>query len=328
MVLRALQGPVVGVGFLLLCLSSFAQQPTYIVQGSVVENSGLPASGALVEVSNWNGGVITTGVTDSGGGFTFQVTSPGPYEIQVVTPTTTQRAEYEGGLAQGLVIRLPAPDLSPGHADAAHSVVSVNDLEASREAKSKLEGAQKAIKKSNWSRAWQLVNQAIVAAPNWGRAYLMRGALSFNQHNYASAQADFAEALARNPKDTLALTELGKLYSETGELKLSEEYLRRALANPPVGWPTYYELANLDLKNDNFSEAEKMTTLAMQCQPQPPPTIHFLAGEAAYHLGQWQVSKQEFEKFLTMNKPTVALARAFGQAHTRLEQLARMGVPK
>jgi tetratricopeptide (TPR) repeat protein len=328
MVLRALKGPVVLIGLFLLSLSSFAQQPSYIVQGSVVESSGLPASAALVEVSNYNGGVIATGVTDSGGGFTFQVSSPGPYEIQVITPQATQRAEYEGGLVQGLVIHLPAPEVAAGRVDAAHSVVSVNDLEASREAKSKLEGAQKAIKKSNWTRAWELVNQAIVAAPNWGRAYLMRGALSFNQHNYASAKADFAEALARNPKDTMALTELGKLYSATGDLKLSEEYLRRALANPPVGWPTYFELANLDLKNDNFSDAEKMTSLAMQCQPQPPPTIHFLAGEAAYHLGQWKVSKQEFERFLARNKPTPALAAAFGQAHTRLAEMAQMGVPK
>lgn len=328
MVLRALKGPVVLVGLLLLSLSSLAQQSSYIVQGSVVESSGLPASAALVEVSNWNGGVIATGVTDSSGEFTFQVDSPGPYEIQVITPTATQRAEYEGGLVQGLVIHLPAPELSPGHVDAAHSVVSVNDLEASREAKSKLEGAQKAIKQSNWARAWKLVNQAIVAAPNWGRAYLMRGALSFNQHNYASAKADFDQALARNPRDTLALTELGKLYSETGELKLSEQYLRRALANPPVGWPTYFELANLDLKNDNFSDAQKMSGLAMQCRPQPPPTIHFLAGEAAFHLGEWKVSKQEFEQFLKENKPTPALNAAIGQAHSRLEQLAQMGVPK
>ena len=325
---RALHGSILVLCLWASCAWGTAQQSSYVIQGSVVDSSGLPASAALVEVSLWNGGVITTGLTDSSGGFLFQVSAPGPYELRIITPTVTQTAEYEGGLAEGLVIHLPAAEPAAGHVDAAHSTVSVNDLEAPREAKSKFAGAQKAMKKSDWSRAWKLVNQAISAAPNWGRAYLLRGALSFNQHHYASAKADFAQALVRDPDDALALTEMGRLYSETGNLSLSEMYLRRALATPPVGWPTYFQMANLDLKNHNFAEAEAMARSAMQCQPAAPPSIHFLAGEAAYHLQNWRVAQQEFQQFLTLNKPTPDLALAMSRARLRLQQLAQNGLPQ
>lgn len=294
------------------------------INGSIEDVGGRPVSAAMVELHAWNGGLLASQVTNAVGHFTFRVISSGPYELQVTTADGQEQVALDNSDLGNLTVRLHGTGLSPtgGGVSANASTVSLNDLQASGKAKSKLAAAQKALDKLDLGKAWKLVNEAITAAPNWGRAYLMRGVLNMQNHNYASARSDLDVAVERNPNNSLALTELGKLYSTTGNLQLSGLYLRRALNIAPVLWPTYLELSDLDLKQGNFSEAQTMATNAMYATPPAPPAVHFLAAEAADRLGDFKTAEAEYRSFVALAPPTPQLAEALAMARQRIAEIA------
>lgn len=323
MVLRGLRG-LLGVSallFLALLLPAAAQlsHPTQI-SGRVLDADNQPVAAIVVEVHSWNGATLASQMTNAAGRFDFMLNSTGPLQLEVGPDGDSNPLPLYGNNQMDLQIKLPGSATPAGRT--LRPTISLNDLEASGKAKSKLAEADKALRKLDLAKAWKFTNEAIAAAPNWGRAYLVRGVLSMESHNYSSAQHDLATAVERDPHSAVALTELGKLYATTGQLQLSDLYLRRALTMPPVLWPTYFEMANLDLKRGNFAEAEQMATYAEFCTPPAPPTSHFLAAEAAYHLHDWRTAQVEYRSFLALSTPTPQLARALATAHDRLQQIA------
>ncbi|MGH9488184.1 MAG: tetratricopeptide repeat protein [Terriglobales bacterium] len=288
-----------------------------------MDANGDPVPEIMVQLWTMSGTPVGSQLSDGLGRFMFVVTTPGPYEATMSSLRGTEQVMVSGNSLQRIVIRVPGT-MPPRGAAGAGDTVSLNDLEAPDKAKAKLASATKAIKKSNFARAWKLVNDAIRMAPDWGKAYLLRGVLSFTQHNYNSARADFATAVAHDPHDGLALTELGKLYSTTGQLALSGIYLRRALQIEPVRWPTYYEMAVLEMKEHKYAQAETLADKAVQCQPAPPASIHFLAALAAYHVHQLQESSWQFQLFLKQAPKTKELAAARSEARRDLAVLAKM----
>lgn len=296
---------------------------TTLVSGHVVDSRGTPVGSAVIQLLSWNGNLLGTQVTDAVGYFSFRGAGPGPFTVKISTFGGTEEMSLDGEMVEDVTIHLRRTlnRNDEASAGAVASRVSVNDLEASSKAKAKLAGAQKAMLKRDFSKAWKLVNEAITAAPNWGRAYMTRGVLSMESHNFASAKTDLATAVARDPDDSLALTELGKLYAATGKLDLSETYLRRALTLAPVLWPTYFEMASLDLQKGNFAEAETMADDAMTDTPAAPPPVHFLAAEAAYHLHEWGTANQEYRSFIALAPPNANLNGALALARKRIATL-------
>ncbi|MGH9394204.1 MAG: tetratricopeptide repeat protein [Terriglobales bacterium] len=304
-----------------------AQSPSTPVReigGQIVDVSGSPLAAVTVELHSWNGGLLQTTLTGAGGRFHFEVRDQGPFELRISSFGTVESVPLESTDLADMEVRMPIS--SPGAAQpaasaSAASTVSLNDLEATEKARSKLSAARKAMDKLDLSKAWMLVNEAIAAAPNWGKAYLMRGVLSMQNHDFTAAQHDLALAVEHNPKDTLALTELGKLYSTNGELPQADLYLRRALALSPVQWPTYFELANLDMKRKNYADAAAMAKQAILCDPPAPAAAHFLAAEAAEHLNDPQTAVQEYRSFLARATPSPEINPAIAAARQRLAVL-------
>lgn len=297
------------------------------ISGEVLDAAGSPLPAAVVELHSWNGGLLSSQMTSAGGRFRFEVRDAGPFQLQLSSFGTSAAIPLDSPSLTNLVLRLPvrgpeADGAASPAPSASTSTVSLNDLQASAKAKSKLSSAREAMDKLDLSKAWRLVNEAIQAAPNWGRAYLYRGVLNMQSRNFAAAQSDLGVAVSQNPRDALALTELGKLYSSQGELSLADSCLRRALAIPPVRWPTYFELANLDVKRGNFSDAADMAEKAMDADPPAPAPVHFLAAESAEHLGNPQIAIQEYRSFLALATPSPEVNAAIAQAHRRLIALA------
>lgn len=293
------------------------------VQGTVVDPFGRPIPAALVQIGSLHGGAIESAVTDGQGMFSVEITGEEPYRATVVTAGGTEDFMLTGPLLPDMVLRM-REGAAPSAGRATQPTVSVNDLAAPSKAKSKLVGATKAADKSDFSKAWRLVNEAIQMAPNWGRAYLLRGALSFTNHNYLSAQSDFATAVAHDPNNALALTEMGKLYTTMNRYELARTYLQRALQLPPVQWPTYLEMARLDVLQHRFAEAHDMATRAMACQPAPPAGIHYIDGIAAYFLHHYRLAAAQFKFFLKQAPQTAAFAAARASAEHDLKLLARL----
>ncbi|MGH9519275.1 MAG: hypothetical protein ACRD2D_06475 [Terriglobales bacterium] len=295
------------------------------VSGRVLDADNQPVAAVMVELHAWNGATIASQMTNAAGRFDFEVGADGPFQIEIGPNGDADPMPVYAGNLTNLQLKLSAP--ANAYRLRTSPTVSLNDLEAPSKARSKLAEANKALRKLNLAKAWKLANEAISAAPNWGKAYLVRGVLSMESRNYESAQQDLATAVERDPHSAIALTELGKLYSTTGHFEMSDLYLRRALAIEPVLWPTYFEMADLDLKRGNYSEAEKMAEYSEFSTPPAPPPSHFLAGEAAFHLHDWKTAQIEFRSFLALTPPTPGLVHAIATAKLRLEDIEAAASP-
>lgn len=289
------------------------------VSGRIEDSHGAPASAAMVELQAWNGGLLGSQITGVTGDFDFHVNGAGPFALQITWAGETKSVSLDDTSLDNIEVRMGGDAPRPPTATAA--TVSLNDLEAPGKAKSKLAGAEKAINKFDLGTAWKLANEAIEAAPNWGRAYLVRGVLSMENRDYNSARADLGKALARDPRDAATLTQLGKLNAATGHLQDSDADLRAALKISPVLWPTYFELANLDMKRGNYQEAEQMASYAEFATPPAPPSAHYLTGEAAYKLHDWTTAAIEFRSFLALAPESPDTHRALVAARQRLAQI-------
>lgn len=294
------------------------------IDGQVEDNRGQPVPSAMLEIHSWSGSLLATQVTNSIGAFTFHVNGGGPYVVRVTTAAGTESIQIGDANLDDVVIRLEGNGMAPaaGAVGSKTPTVSLNDLQASNKARSKLANAQKAMGKSDLAKAWQLVNEAIAAAPNWGRAHLLRGVLSMQARNYTAARTDLNVAVQADPNDALALTELGKLYSTTGDLTLSGTYLHRALEITPVLWPTYVEMSGLDLKQGNFTDAKKMADNALYADPPAPASAHFLAGEAADRLGDAKTAIAEYRSFVALQPATPEAASSLAAARRRIATLS------
>ncbi|HXE30834.1 MAG TPA: carboxypeptidase regulatory-like domain-containing protein [Terriglobales bacterium] len=292
------------------------------ISGRIEDTNGNPLQGAVVELHSWSGGLIATESTNGVGAFEFRTTNSGPFELHVTHSGATETMQLESGANNNLTLRVPSDQPVGGAAPAAaNSTVSLNDLEAPGKARSKLADAQKALGKLDFAKAWKLVNQAITAAPNWGRAYVVRGVISMENRNFAAAHEDLAKAVQHDPQSSLALTELGKLDATIGNMEEANYYLRRALSITPVLWPTYFEVASLDLKRGNYQEAAAMANYAEFATPPAPPAAHYLAGDAAFHMKDWAAATIEFRSFLALTPPSPEVQGALDDAKRLLAQI-------
>ncbi|HXR97378.1 MAG TPA: tetratricopeptide repeat protein [Terriglobales bacterium] len=317
-------GVVGTVGLLSIAISSQVKPQTMAqrqLDGVVEGADGSPVGGAVVELHGWSGGTLASAVTGADGRFSFLVGQAEHYQLQLDAGGAVSTTDVDGSTSRSLTLRTDTYTAPSSSAHRTPPTVSLNDLEAPARAKSKFNQAQKAIQKSDFKKAWDLVNQAISAAPNWGRAYLLRGVLSMQLHNYAPAKSDFDTAVQQDPKNAMALTELGKLYATTGDATLSELYLHRALQIEPVLWPTYFEMADLDLHRGKFSEAYTMAEAAVNSNPPAPSAARFVAAEAAFHLQRWPEARLEYQAFITEAGKTPSLANAVGVAQSQLAKL-------
>ncbi|MGH9482695.1 MAG: carboxypeptidase regulatory-like domain-containing protein [Terriglobales bacterium] len=295
------------------------------IRGRVEDSQGNPVEGAMVELHAFTGGVLSTEVTNAVGEFEFKTNMRGPYQLEVTTASQRQVVSLDEGAMGLLVVQLPEDNTEPGSANPAGkgATVSLNDLEAGTKARSKLADAERALTKPDLAKAWKLVNEAILAAPNWGRAYLLRGVLSMSSRNYGPARSDLTKAVESDPTNGLALTEMGKLYATTGNYTLADQYFRRALTIPPVKWPTYFELAALDIKRGNYTEAEQMARSALASTPPAPPAAHFVEAEAADHLGDAATAAAEYRSFIALTDPATANQAALAAARHRILRLEK-----
>ncbi len=292
--------------------------PKVQISGMVEDSHGFPVTTAIVELHSWSGGLIGTATTDAGGDFSFNVKDSGPFELRTFADGASQTVQITNPELESIVVRLPGAVEDSRPAAGSGNTISLNDLEAPAKAKAELNKAEKAMRATHLNRAWALVNQAVRDAPQWGKPYLMRGVLSMESGDYRSAQADLGVALTRNPRSALGLTEMGKLYAATGHLKLAGTYLKRALAIPPVLWPTYFEMGSLDMRRGDFAGAAAMAQMAIYDTPPPPAAIHFLAAEAADQLHHSKTADREYRSYLALATPSARTAKAITLARRRV----------
>lgn len=123
------------------------------------------------------------------------------------------------------------------------TLLSSCDLKTPEEYKSE---AQILFKKKDYKGAINLLNKAIIKDDKCIDAYIDRGANKSALNDYLGAIQDFKKILLISPDNTLALFNIGKMYCNLKEYKLSIEYYNKAFDSKGG------DIGYLDLADNKF----------------------------------------------------------------------------
>jgi putative PEP-CTERM system TPR-repeat lipoprotein len=118
--------------------------------------------------------------------------------------------------------------------------------------------------------------------PGRDGAALLLAVLQIKARNYADATKTVAGVLERHPNDPRSLNLYGIALSASGDLNGAREIFGRAAAAPDF-LPPIYNLAKLDLADDDVASATKRLETAVERNPQSDAALLALADIASQH---------------------------------------------
>ena len=148
-----------------------------------------------------------------------------------------------------------------------------------------------------YSRAVKLVPHP--AKENWTLFY-SRGVCNERMKDWPAAEADFKQALALAPEESLVLNYLGYSWVDQGRnLKQAMDFIRKAVKLKPddgyyvdsLGW-AYYRLGNLPAAVENLERA-------VELKPDDP-IINDHLGDAYWRVGRTLEAKYQWQQALTL----------------------------
>lgn len=110
--------------------------------------------------------------------------------------------------------------------------------------------ANVALRRNDFTLLAQVANNALVSHPDAAAAYLWRGTAEANQGQLQQANADFEEAVKRDPS-AIALTELGQLRIKQNRVPEGKALLEQALDKDPNATRALAMLVGYDLGAKN-----------------------------------------------------------------------------
>ncbi len=148
-----------------------------------------------------------------------------------------------------------------------------------------------------YTRALKLIPKP--TKDNWTLFY-SRGVCNERLKDWPAAEADFKEALALSPEESLVLNYLGYSWVDQGQnLKQAMDYIRKAVKLKPddgyyvdsLGW-AYYRLGNLPAAVENLERA-------VELKPDDP-IINDHLGDAYWKVGRTLEAKYQWAQALTL----------------------------
>jgi Flp pilus assembly protein TadD/mono/diheme cytochrome c family protein len=153
--------------------------------------------------------------------------------------------------------------------------------------------------------------------------------LALEQHDPGRAATLYRQLLAQTPMDPRALTALGSALELADDPTGAETQFRAALASDPSYADAAFDLAQLDLKREQFDEAERLLTQLTQAHPGDTAAQHSLALALAAQgkLDQALAPLQVWQRLApTDPEPHRALAQVFLQRLRGPEALAEQHI--
>lgn len=158
---------------------------------------------------------------------------------------------------------------------------------------------------------------AVEANPSLEGYFELGNALS-RQRRFSEARSAYDEALKINPNHTGALSNLGVVYYQTGELNKAITNFKKVLSLDTQDAATHYLYGATLLQMSDYAEAEQQFENALAIQPDLPEA-HFGMGTLYWQMGRVDEAIAEFETFLS--GPPAQDPQARTQAEQILKQL-------
>jgi len=246
--------------------------PHYSIRGKVLDpENHAQLEGARVELRSYEGAVVGSTLTRTGGDFEFRNLPSGRYDIVVQQAgyrTVTQRLEMTGSIL-GLSIEL-RPILAATSATPGLPPVSARELAIPRKAHEAMDkGLALIAKKSDYRGGIKQFEHAIQTYPGYYEAYTEIGIACMRTGNNAGAEEALRKAVELSQaQDVDALSWLATARNDSLHFAEAEPIARKALALDASAWQANAELARSLLGLGRPAEAEKSALAASKLQPE------------------------------------------------------------
>jgi type IV pilus assembly protein PilF len=200
----------------------------------------------------------------------------------------------------------PAP--TTGSSDLKDIVTTSDETNAAKRARLRIELATAYFGQGQYTSALDEVKLALIADPNSGAAYNLRGLIYSNLNDPALAEDSFRRALQINPRDGDAMQNFGYFLCQQKRYPESNALFEQALAVPQYAGKSRTLLTQgvCQAVAGQLAEAEQSLTQAYQADPTNPSTLVNLA-EVLYRRGEYERARQYIDRVNAL--PAIANAQ-------------------
>jgi tetratricopeptide (TPR) repeat protein len=189
-----------------------------------------------------------------------------------------------------------AADARTGGAKA--STVSASDLAVPSKARKEVEEAGKAISKQDWSKAVELLNQAIAIYPQYAAAYNILGVVYANMNDPVHEQQALEKAVSLDEHYAPACQNLVKLYLREKSYPQAETLLGKGLRADPNNGVYLMLMADVQYMQGHYDAAIATVQRMHTVSTDHPATAHYIAAKAYEQKNKPQDALGEMQMFL------------------------------
>ena len=257
---------------------------------------GHPLAGISVEVRNaQTHSIVRSATTGREGTAAFQDLPVGRYEVTLAGGILPPRREVQLDARDNqLTASLP---LSPPSARA-REVVSVQQLTIPHRAREALDAATVAWQKYDWKKAREQASRALAMHPHYAAALSLLGYLDVQSGNLKNACAELEQAIAYDPSSAFAYLTLGAAYNS---LKRYDAALQALSVFPSVSddkWQLHYEIARSYLGMHDYEAGLREIDYSLKIAQPSPAVLHLAKAHALLGLHRSPEATAELETML------------------------------
>jgi tetratricopeptide (TPR) repeat protein len=143
-----------------------------------------------------------------------------------------------------------------------------------------------------------MISVTSLAAPEKAKDAMEKGKEQEKKGRWAAAAGYFKKALSVYPRYALAWVELGRMQIRQNDFQEAEHSLQEAVSHDSGLLPAYAELARVAAVQKQWKELADVTARVLQTAPDSSPEFWFLNSAANYNLGKVRDAQTSIERAL------------------------------
>lgn len=184
------------------------------------------------------------------------------------------------------------------HGNANEDTVSAAQLRVPIKARKLLNKARKLVQKRKIQQAYEPLDRALEAYPQFAEALSLRGLLELEENRLEQARSDLERAVEVDPDLVPAHVELAATYNLMSEPTLAISSVEQGLRLSPNSWQGHLEFGKALLATAAFGAALIHLRRAAELAPVSWPQIDLFAAEAKLGLADYSGAVADINEFL------------------------------
>lgn len=291
------------------------------------------AAGDQIRVELRNDSEVSVGetFTDSDGQASFHVVASGVYRVLAsgthVEGTASESVRIEDMDRSKTIYVRVKPRSDATHTTATSksntsSVTSAAELRVPSEAKKAFHKGMEAWERNDYPKAAEQFEKAVAIYPQYESALNNLGVMYIQMNQTEKARAAFERSVALNDRNADADRNLARILVHEGNYSRAEELLKKSLVVEPLNPLSLTLICVAEYQTGNDDGAVLTARKVHQLPHEGYSVVHYVAGQAFEHEGQFQGAYTEYQTYLR-ESPNGADAGKVRTALTKLTASSR-----